>query len=782
MEEEPSSVFILNMTSDTKIRKIVNNIKQLASQTTDPPEMSWFDQEFDPLDSNGPFLPFTSYVITGTAGAGKSTSISAMHQHLNCLITGATTVAAQNLTSKLRTFCPTIFNAFGFKSRHINILPRMIPKIDNPSIEILQQYELAKYWPIITDIKSEFMKKKQHGMYSSLNMASFQALSAMGTPALYTTNIIVIDEAGTLTSYILSTVVFFYWFYNSWLNTPLYRAGIVPCIVCVGSPTQTDAFLSTYIHSEQKHRISSCENILSFLIGNKIASDYINLNKNWALFINNKRCCDPQFGHLLKLLEYNLGISEDVLAYVDRFVVARAKILDPLEYIGWTRLFLSHNEVKSFLTSLHSALTLMPNNQDVKLFTCPIVCEVFHKPLEEYKAHVNLHKITAIEWLTKNLSRMSNYSQFIDQDMTIVNTEYGPTSTKVTYLVKYVKNTYVSLNGKTRKCICGYMGSYGDFKKILDTETFIDSHSHDKPEFVYGFLNTLLYNSMYSFHKAGLDQGNEAYLVALRSLEIPSNLLQIPNVMEDDLWTLSDDGDVFYHKVPPPPNASAASIAILLGHYQSLKNLFLSRLDLACLHFGNQFLQGPLCTFTVNMQARDGVDFSSPSGILPGLLAYASTVESYKIKGYTFLPVNFGRFSSSNLSKDLEKKMPRIIVEDSQGFVACLETNINKMTETTESGDMFHICSAGDYGLSSKLAMTIVKAQGMSLEKVAISFGNHKRVKLSNIYVAISRATNPDYIVMDKNPLKDISPEDKQQPISRHIIHALSNPNTLLVY
>lgn len=182
------------------------------------------------------------------------------------------------------------------------------------------------------------------------------------------------------------------------------------------------------------------------------------------------------------------------------------------------------------------------------------------------------------------------------------------------------------------------------------------------------------------------------------------------------------------------------------------------------------------------MQARDGVDFSSPSGILPGLLAYASTVESYKIKGYTFLPVNFGRFSSSNLSKDLEKKMPRIIVEDSQGFVACLETNINKMTETTESGDMFHICSAGDYGLSSKLAMTIVKAQGMSLEKVAISFGNHKRVKLSNIYVAISRATNPDYIVMDKNPLKDISPEDKQQPISRHIIHALSNPNTLLVY
>ncbi|ARW78106.1 helicase-primase helicase subunit [Common bottlenose dolphin gammaherpesvirus 1 strain Sarasota] len=800
--EAVGDAFVLNMTSDSKVRKIVDEVDRLSRRRTRaPPEMDWFDSQFDPEDCDGPLLPFSAYVITGTAGAGKSTSIAALYQSLNCLVTGATMVAAQNLSRGLKAFCPTIYNAFGFKSRHVNVLNRQSARVFGPnsSMTQIQHRDLSKYWPVISDISQEFTKKRQRGLYGHLSPEAFNMLTLLNSAQLWTTNIIVIDEAGTLSSHILTTVVYFYWLYNSWLNTPLYKEGAVPCVVCVGSPTQTDAYQSMYNHEKQKNQILECDNILSFLLGNPVVANYVNITHHWALFINNKRCTDPEFGHLLKTLEYGLDVSEEVMSYIDRLVVPASKILDPLEYIGWTRLFLSHQEVKTYLVALHTALAAHTNSELTKLFTCPIVCEVFLNTFEEYKTLVNLPNLTPFEWLTKNLPRLSNYSQFVDQDMNAISTELTRTSMKVTYVVQYVKNSYISLNSKTKKCVCGFMGTYGEFKAILDNDTFVDHHAQDQPEFVYSFLSTLLYNSMYNFHQQGATGDHEEFLRSLDALVIPPHLMTGPEServgFPVDHWpsanknvdggpgSCASDLDGFYHTVPPPPSANSTSLPTIICIYSALKKYFLRRLEAAVSYFGEEFYGRNFSTFTFNVLVRNGVDFTSNSPKIQGLLDYASNVESYRLKGYTFVPVYFGRPPKQELlSRDLQNKMPNIVVQDSTGFVACLENNVNKMTETLEGGKLLHLCSAGDYGVSSNLAMTIAKAQGLSLNKVAVSFGHHKAIKKSHVYVAISRATDPKSLVLDCNPLSTMSKEKESICSTRQILQALNNPETLLVY
>lgn len=763
------------MTSDAKVRRIVSRIAKLSKQRANPPpEMSWFDEQFDPADGCAPELPFSVYLITGTAGAGKSTSVNAVYQNLNALITGATTVAAQNLSRSLRSYCPTVFNAFGFRSRHIAMPTRPVSRNPCASIEQLQREDLTRYWPIIADISREFMRKKARGMYTSLDGTAFNMLCKMGPPSLWTTNIIVIDEAGTLSSYILTAVVYFYWFFNSWLNTPLYRQGSVPCIVCVGSPTQTDAFESTYDHGTQKHNITQCDNILSFLVGNTIVREYAKVTSNWALFINNKRCTDPEFCHLLKVLEYNLPIPDDLLAYINRFVVPRSQILDPLQYVGWTRLFLSHEEVKSYLSCLHAALGSQGRG-DSKLFTCPIICEVYTRAFEDYKRAVNIPNITVLEWLSKNLFRLSNYSQFIDQDMTAVHADTDDSATRVTYLTKFVLNSYVSLNGKTKRCLCGYMGTVADFRQILESESFIEAHSHDQPEFVYAFLNTLIFNGLYNFYQQGLHC--KEFITSICQIELP-DILQ--SVQEEE--AAPEGEDPFYFRVSTPPSSSSTPLPTLIAWYDALKRVFFNRADLAQQFLGSAAGTWDFQTFTVNMVIRDSVDFTSSSGRIFGMLDYASTVESYRLKGYTFVPVNFGRPRIAEApSMDPRTRMPNLIVQDAAGFVACLENNVNKLTESLEDGSQLHLCSASDYGVSSKLAMTIVKAQGISLEKVAVSFGKHRHIKKSHVYVAISRAVNPKHVVLDCNPLLMLAPEDRV-PAATHIVKALHNPECLLVY
>ncbi|AAO12347.1 helicase [Porcine lymphotropic herpesvirus 3] len=781
--EHMSKSFFLNMTSDAKVRKIVEEIKSLSEKTTaDVPDIDWFDQQFDPTDG-GPLLPFSAYVITGTAGAGKSTSIAALHQNLNCLITGATVVAAQNLSKSLKSFCPTIYSAFGFKSKHINLTNRhhMASKCQTTDINQIQYVLLSEYWPVINSIKEEFVKRKKRACYEYLNSGTVHLWTTLGMPQLWTTNIIVIDEAGTLSSNILMAVVFFYWFYNGWLRTPLYKKGKLPCIVCVGSPTQTDAYRSLFNHEKQKNVISECDNILSFLIGNKVVADYTNISTHWALFINNKRCTDPEFGHLLKVLEYGLMLSDDIIAYVNLFVVPQTQILNPMEFIGWTRLFLSHAEVKNYISSLHNALSLTTDNSECMLFTCPIVCEVFNTALEEYKNAINLPQMTAIEWMTKNLYRLSNYSQFVDQDMIAVSTEISEKSTKVTYVTKFVKNSYVSVNGKTKKCICGFMGTYESFKRVLDNETFLDHYANEQPQHVYYFLSVLLYNSMYSFYNYGIDTGNFDYLYKLNEIPIAQSLLHC-EIDVENLNGIDPEQDIFYLKTLPPPNVNSTSLATLIMIYNSLRDIFNSRLQIAIDFFGKDFLQRGCSTFTCNMILRNNIDYVCMDKIM-GLLDYASTIESYQLKGYTFAPIYFGRpFQSSNMSQDLREKMPTMLVQDSMGFIACLENNISKMSETIEGGNPIHLCSVGDYGISSKLAMTITKAQGLSLDKVAICFGSHRKIKRSHVYVALSRARDPRFIVIDKNPLVDPECEQDICTSTKYIVEALHNPRTLLVY
>lgn len=770
--------FILNMTSDAKVRKIVRRIADLSLARTEAPAM---DGILEAMSSSRydavPFLPFSIYIITGTAGAGKSTCISALYQNLNCLISGATTVAAQNLSRVIKCHCPTIFNAFRFKGKHINVPLNHIEAChqdESSTMETLQLRDLIKYWPIINDICGEFSRVKAQGEYSSISGMMTDMYMSLGAPTLWSSNIVVIDEAGTLSSYILSAVVFFYWYFNYWLDTPLYRDGLIPCIVCVGSPTQTTAFESKFDHVKQKFNISRCDDILSFLISNSIIGEYADVPRNWALFINNKRCLDAEFGHLLKILEYNLEIPDEVMDYVNRFVVPQSRILDPLEFVGWTRLFVSHAEVQKYISVLHTTLAAVRESDSAKLFTCPIICEIYKEPFEEYKSSVNLN-ITAIEWLNKNLNRLSNYSQFVDQDMVASNVENTDASTKVTYLTKFVKDSAVSLNGKTKTCIFGYLGSLANFVSVLKNETFIDAHSRDRPEQAYHLLNLLMYNGMYFFFREGIERQDASYLERLRALSIPANLTR----SGDPPGEVDAYRDNFYEVSRFPPYPSSSNNQAIYCYYASIRDCFLSRVALMGEVYGQSAVSGSeFKTFTSNVKILNGIEYVSDADI-SGVIEFATSVGHYSIGGYTHSNIRFGSFQNGAVPPRSE--MPAVVLRDEMGFISCLENNITKLKETIEDGSTFHLCSVVDYGISSKLAMTIVKSQGISLNKVAISFGNHANVKKNLIYVAISRTINPQYLVMDKNPLQVARAEDGMEA-TKHIISALNNPTTLLVY
>ncbi|AAK38243.1 ORF35 [callitrichine gammaherpesvirus 3] len=812
-----SSTFMLNMTSDAAVRQIVDRVGKLGRRCVHkPPDMGVFTEQFDPEIDEPPFLPFNAYVITGTAGAGKSTSVTCLYHALDCLVTGATAVASQNLSQTLRTYCPTVYSAFGFKSRHINMVTRMsIHGCDaKAGIEALQRRDLSRYWPVLMDIMAEFMHTKRHGMYTGLSYKGYEMLRNIHLGQLWTTNIIVVDEAGTLSTHVLTAVVFCYWFFNAWLGTPLFRRGLVPCVVCVGSPTQTDAFQSCFSHVTQVNRIRECDNILTFLIADPRAASYVNVWKNWALFINNKRCVDMEFGHLLKILEYGLELSEDILSYLDRFVVPHVAVVDPHRYVGWTRLFLSHAEVKQFLTTLHAVLKSESVEDGTKLFTCPVVCDVGLQPLEQYRLAVGLGTLTATSWLQKNYSRLGNYSQFADQDMVPVRTEMNEEVVRVTFNVTYVRHSSVAVNGKTRKTVCGYDGTFGDFAEIIESDSFVERHGHEKPEYVYGFLARLIYCGVYAFSCPG-DFGvvNCEYQRKLKDIPLPcptwstqescqalggeggENGSGIDSCMSldsqelvawDDAWwgdgnvgLAGTAADVFYSKVPAPPSANSTSISTLLSIYNDLKVYFGKCLKVAITYLGNDFANRPFCTFTSNIMVRDGIEYTSYEPRLHGLLDFASSTEDYTLLGYTHLNVFFGRGTTT--AGEAATDMPHLVVRDEDGFVCCLEHNVNKLHENVDD-KTFHLCSIRDYGVSSKLAMTIAKAQGLSLNRVAISFGKHKHIKPSHVYVALSRARYSNCVVMDRNPLSEMLKEESITPASKYIVDALKNPSTLLVY
>lgn len=779
---EASNEFILNMTSDAKVRKIVARVSRLAARkTAEPPDMDAVIEAMDKrLWDEVPLLPFSTYIITGTAGAGKSTCVSALYQHLNCLISGATTVAAQNLSNVIKCHCPTVFNAFRFKGKHINLPlnPLEGDAARRRTMAEIQRSDFVRYWPVIRDICDDFSKNKPKKKFSFVNEEMIDFFTSVGNPTLWTTNVIVIDEAGTLSSYIFSAVVFLYWFFNCWLDTPLFREGRVPCLVCIGSPTQTTAFESTFDHAKQKVAIVRSSDILSFLISEPVVEEYARVSRNWALFINNKRCLDAEFGYLLKILEYNLEVPDDVMSYVDRFVVPVSRILDPTQYEGWTRLFVSHSEVQRYISLLHSTLALANTSDSTILFSCPIVCEIFSGPFDEYRETVNLHRLTPVEWLAKNLNRLSNYSQFADQDMSASDIKWTDASTRVIYQTKFVKNSSVSLNGKIKTCIFGFLGSLEAFIEMLKNDSFVESHARDKPEQAYHLLNLLVYNGMYFFVREAIEAKRFDFLKTLELLVPPLNLrkTQMPVTLEDP------HQDSFYLICHHPPYPNSWANHLLYDYYSNIRDYFLARVEAAVGCFGPEFLRREFRSFTSNIKIVNGIEYVA-EGEIQGVIEFATSVGSFSIGGYTYSHVRFGGFHQSGQQlSGLTEGMPCLVLRDDAGFISCLERNVTKLTENLEDGSSFHLCSVVDYGVSSKLAMTIVKSQGISLNKVAISFGNHRNLSKNLVYVAMSRTVDPKYLVMDSNPLPSVVQDASNSDAARYIMSALNNPKTLLVY
>ncbi len=113
-------------------------------------------------------------------------------------------MAAQNLSQTLRAYCPTVYSAFGFKSRHINMTQRVSShgRSTDAALEELQRRDLAKYWPVLSDIAAEFRRTKPRGLYSGVSGPAFEVLRDMHQGQLWTTNVIVVDEAGTLSVHI----------------------------------------------------------------------------------------------------------------------------------------------------------------------------------------------------------------------------------------------------------------------------------------------------------------------------------------------------------------------------------------------------------------------------------------------------------------------------------------------------------------------------------------------------------------------------------------------------
>ncbi len=237
---------------------------------------------------------------------------------------------------------------------------------------------------------------------------------------------------------------------------------------------------------------------------------------------------------------------------------------------------------------------------------------------------------------------------------------------------------------------------------------------------------------------------------------------------------------VFYARVLAPPAANSAPLCSLLNIYNDLRAYFRQCLDVAVRYGGREFRDLPFCTFTNNMLIRDNIEFTSDEPLLHGLLDYASTTENYTLLGYTHLNVFFGIRGKQQPQDAGSSRMPRLMVKDEAGFVCCLEHNTNKLYETIEDKSL-NLCSIRDYGISSKLAMTIAKAQGLSLNKVAICFGSHRNIKPGHVYVALSRARHSNCVVMDRNPLSEMI-TGEGNPASGYIVDALKNSRALLVY
>lgn len=867
-----SSVY-LNFTAMYGIGPVVERIAALAETSVTPserPPLSWFEKvaRADSPDEVSPLeLPFRVYLITGNAGSGKSTCIQTLTEMLNCVTTGSTRVAALNVFNKLSSAytspaVQTIFHDFGFRGSHVQAVLGKFKYGKQPDPKSLldtQMADLYYYWDVLKDIANKAIEDGLPDSMGALldlehksgkpftDAAPFLVASA---PALIKSNVVLIDEAGVLGKHILTAVVFSWWLHNALWRTRRYAEGLVPVIVCIGSPTQTDAMESVFEHSTQRHLVSNKTNILSHLIRSPAIAERMDLNNNWTIFINNKRCTEKDFGNVLKAFEFGLPMNESHARFLDQFVVSESYIKDPSKLPGWTRLFSSHEDVKTYMSRLHANLRAQRSDK-FKVFVLPMYTVVSLEAFEKYKKLTGQESLSLDKWLASNISRLGNYSQSRDLDVTAPRFEYhtaegGKKCALITNDASHVLNSQISVTKRVRTLMFGFEGSFADFAAVLSEDTFFKKHGEDRVEYAYRFIATLLFSGMIAFYdflrSDGLPQ-DKVEVAYARLQAVTTAALATANEqlgggggvcsgggagsnrgtvetfafdaadagggagragrfvgagneaagfaqMEDDLISDAEMSDIFgsaadtsldafylnYEKLPNDAQGQE-----IFFHFDLLKKLFSERYEVLSGLFGKTFTSAPFRTF-VGQSVFTGSNVSV-SSFRGGILSFAIQTDAYTLRGITRAPLPYfaeemyrGRDWAAPLLRDTD--LPRVVVRDPMGFVSVVNHNVSTFVDNV-SGEEISMAVTVDHGISSNLAMTITRSQGLGLDRVAICFASGQ-LKLNTAYVAMSRVTGCKYLRMNVNPLR--THYEDTRGVSAHILAALRCKDVHLVY
>ncbi|BBM13177.1 helicase-primase helicase subunit [pteropodid alphaherpesvirus 2] len=855
-ESPPAPTFrsetFLNFTSMHGVQPIVARVRELAEAKLTAAKIPKFQWFLDVASMETPAglplreFPFAVYLISGNAGSGKSTCVQTLNEVLDCVVTGATRIAAQNMYMKLSgAFLSrpinTIFHEFGFRGNHVQAQLGQYPytlSSTPATLEDLQRRDLTYYWEVISDITRRTLKaadgEEARGEFRALDVlettlglpqGSLTELAAFthgALPAFTRSNILVIDEAGLLGRHLLTAVVYCWWMINALYNTPQYAAGKQPVLVCVGSPTQTASLESTFEHQKLKCSIRQSENVLTYLICNRTLREYTRLPHSWAIFINNKRCVEYEFGNLMKVLEYGLPITEEHMQFVDRFVVPESYITNPANLPGWTRLFSSHKEVSSYMARLHAHLRVTQEAQFV-VFTLPVLTFVSMKEFDDYRQLTHQPNLSPEKWITANASRITNYSQSQDQDAGRMRCEVQSKQQMVVARndVTYVLNSQIAVTTRLRKMVFGFSGTFRSFEAVLRDDSFVKTQGEMLIEFAYQFLSRLIFGGLIHFYnfltQPTLDETKRAQAYSqLSQLTIdllgikpksaaPATLPKHPPPSTERAFNFqalleptedqefpSDDLDVvfaglgeqeldlFYcHYDLGQPETTAAVHA----QFGLLKRAFLGRYLILRDLFGEAFESAPFSTYVDNVVFR-GCEMLTGS-VKGGLMSVALQTDNYTLMGYTYVRV-FAfmdelrrRHGGSSVAELLEESpMPYVVLRDQHGFMSIVNTNISDFVESIDTRELAMATNA-DYGMSSKLAMTITRSQGLSLDKVAICF-SPANLRLNSAYVAMSRTTSSEFLKMNLNPLRER--HERDDVISEHILSALRDPNVLIVY
>lgn len=841
------NTFVLNMSSASKIERIVDRVKSLAMKRFSPESLpsDWFRHMIDPcltgedissLDGEcivgdrqkarpPPFLPFTVLLITGTAGAGKTSSVQVLAANLDCVVTGSTVISSQALSSALNRTksaqIKTIFRTFGFNSKHVALADCVhLRKKDDVSFDGVepiceQQWrDLSVYWSVISDIANNALKAGK-GARDTMDMCQ--------------SNIIVVDESGTILRHMLHVIVFFYYFYNALNNSDLYKKCAVPCIVCVGSPTQSEALESRFDHHSQNRNIQRGVDVLSALISDPVLSEYCNVRENWVMFINNKRCLDLEFGDLLKHIEFGLPLKDEHVEYMDRFVRPAGLIRDPAYAINMTRLFISHAEVKRYFMMLHDRVRI--HNRTL-LFEVPIYCVMDNAAFEEYCAVMASGQPKPDVWFKNNLGRISNYSQFTDHNISDsveveelsdfpdggLDLDTEPVrETLLSCRMTFIRDSSVGVTAKTKACVVGYTGTFDEFAEILQKDLFIERTPCEQAVYAYSVISGLLFSAMFLFYSSPLSTPEilsefaNIHLPDIPSLctensEISGEACDDRNESCDEQYhdfssvtdtatkideEISDmemlcSGDVytdrFFLKYTTPPPVNSVSFEEIAHMYTIFREIFLTRYRIMQKHTKGVFGKSKIVTYNRrNVWRRKSCEITSHSGSFVGMLTYVSPTNSYTLEGYTNDNVFVMDMERNKIHKRiLEKGLPRLLVRDVHGFILILDHNVSKFSDVVD-GKSLHICTMVDYGVTSRMAMTIAKSQGLTLDSVAIDFGdNPKNLKMSQIYVGISRVVDPDKLIFNMNPVR--GNYENNTFITPFIRNALQNKDTTLIF